>query len=87
MHVGANQRMIGELRKLATPLGVLRRRRRRSEGGGGESAEDVVMQEEEAEESGKWDGEELEVAEVVRWKLVFAGRPEPVGSAPVDALV
>jgi len=72
--------MMGELKKLGTPLGVLKRRAK--------AREDVVMKEaEEGAEGGKWDGEELEVAEVVRWKLVFAGRPEPVGSAKAVAVV
>jgi len=84
MHVGANQRMVGELKKLGTPLGVLRRRTWRSGG----TEDDVVMQEpEENRNAGRWDGEELEVAEVIRWKLVFAGRPEPVGSTPAAAIV
>jgi chromosome transmission fidelity protein 8 len=70
MYVGANQRMTGELKKLSPPVGVLRRR----VGGDAEMRDGGENREE------KWEGEELEVAEVVYWKLVFSARPEPVGS-------
>lgn len=32
-------------------------------------------------DEGEGEGEELEIAEVVRWKVVFNSRPEPVGAA------
>ncbi|KAA8910690.1 chromosome transmission fidelity protein 8 [Sphaerosporella brunnea] len=73
MYVGANQRLTGELRRAEPPLGVLRRRTEKME---------VEMEMESGSESERerWHGEELEIVEVVRWKLVFAQRPEPVGS-------
>lgn len=56
LFVGAHQRLTGEVKKLAKPVGVLRRR----EGGA--------------------DGEEaLEIVDVVRYKILFAHRPEPIG--------
>lgn len=60
LYIGKHQRMAGEIKKLPTPLGVLRRRER-SDGG-----EDL-------------EGEELEITEIVRYKVMFASRPEPVG--------
>ncbi|KAI5820802.1 putative sister chromatid cohesion protein Ctf8 [Pyronema omphalodes] len=67
LYIGSHQRMLGEMKKLGTPLGVLRRRER------GDVNMDIMETEEE-----KWSGEELEIVEVVYWKVVFAGRPEPV---------
>lgn len=63
LYVGKHQRLTGEVKKLPKAMAVIRKRE--SEG------------EEEAEEEGG--GEELEIAEIVRWKILFAGRPEPVG--------
>lgn len=48
LYVGANQRLVGEVRALKGGLGVLRRR----------------------------EGDAVEVLDVVRWKVVFAARPE-----------
>jgi chromosome transmission fidelity protein 8 len=71
MYVGKHQRLTGEAKKLATPLGILRRRdtgrKREEEREGGEGGEETL-----------WDGEELEIVEVVKWKLLFSQRPEPV---------
>ncbi|CAZ82595.1 unnamed protein product [Tuber melanosporum] len=63
LYIGKNQRLTGEVKELATPLGVLRRRDNATGGGGGERG---------------WEGEELEIFEIVRWKLLFSQRPEPV---------
>ena len=64
LYVGENQRMVGECRKIGKCFAVVRRK----EGGG-----DVAM------EGAATEGEELEIVEIVRHKLVFSGRPEPVG--------
>jgi chromosome transmission fidelity protein 8 len=64
LYVGQHQRLVGEVKKMGMPLGVLRRRDTTGDsawGGAGQS-----------------DQEGLEVAEVVRWKIVFGGRAEPV---------
>ncbi|KAF1359044.1 hypothetical protein EJ07DRAFT_62705, partial [Lizonia empirigonia] len=76
LYVGDNQRMTGECRKLGKPFAVVRRRQRGADGDG--DVDDVQM------EMGGADGdfeqqEELEIVEVVRYKIVFSGRPEPVG--------
>lgn len=63
MYVGDHQRLLGEVKKLPKPLAVVRRR------GGGLAGQG------EEEEGGL---EELEVVDVVKFKLVFAQRPEPV---------
>lgn len=65
LYVGENQRMVGEVKKLGKPFAVIRRK-------GGE-LEEGDMEVDSAE------GEELEIVEVVRYKVVFSGRPEPVG--------
>ena len=62
LYVGRHQRLVGEVRNLGKAMAVVRKREGAGKGGGTESAE----------------REELEIAEVVRWKVVFGGRPEPV---------
>ena len=69
LYVGKHQRLVGEAKKLPKPYGVLRKRDA-SEGVGREGEE---MRERKGEKD-----EALEVLEVVRWKLMFQGRPEPV---------
>ncbi|KAF9738240.1 hypothetical protein PMIN03_001985 [Paraphaeosphaeria minitans] len=68
LYVGKNQRMAGEVKKLGKPFAVIRKK---------ESAdsEDVVMGGAEAAST----GEELEIVEIVKYKILFATRPEPVG--------
>jgi chromosome transmission fidelity protein 8 len=66
MYVGKHQRLTGEVKKLPKAMAVLRKR----EGSG-----DVVMEDADQDEAGK----ELEIAEIIKWKILFAGRPEPVG--------
>lgn len=64
MFVGEHQRLQGEVKKLPKAVAVLRRRVGSTEGG----------------QEGEEEVEELEVAEVVKYKIVFSSRPEPVGS-------
>lgn len=76
LYIGQHQRMTGEMKKLATPLGVVRRRI--------PTADRMEVETDGGEEGGgeggeRWEGEEIEIAGVVRWKIVFSGRPEPVG--------
>lgn len=77
LYIGKHQRMTGEVKKLAKPLAVLRRR----EGG---AAGDGEGQAEGGAKTGSGSGngqvkEELEIVEIVRFKILFASRPEPVG--------
>lgn len=82
LFVGANQKLTGEVRKLAKPLAVIRRRendssdevrklakslavvRRREDDGG----DDAI--------AGQSQRDELEIVDVVRYKLYFGHRPE-----------
>lgn len=66
--------MTGEVKRLGKPIAVIRKRV------GGEIGEgDVDM------EGGAGGApEELEVVEVVRWKVVFSARPEPVSDIVVE---
>lgn len=77
LFVGEHQRLTGEVKALPKALGVVRRRRggqpaaagAGGSGGGG------------GEEEGGGGGEDLEVVEVVKYKIVFSSRPEPVGTS------
>ena len=63
LFVGKWQKMRGEVRELVKPYAVLRRR-----GGGMKEGG-----------SGGNDGEEVvEIVGIVKWKVVFNSRPEPV---------
>ena len=64
LYVGDNQRMVGEAKKLVKPFAVVRKK----------GGEDVDM-----EGGGHASEEELQIVEVVKYKIVFSGRPEPVG--------
>ena len=70
LYVGKHQRLTGEVKKLNKALAVLRRREHVGD-------EDDVG--DGGTEQGEM-GEELEIAEIVRWKILFAGRPEPVSA-------
>ena len=63
LYAGRYQRMTGEVKKLAKPLAVVRRRER------------SMMEGNRAGE----EGDELEIVEVIKYKIIFASRPEPVG--------
>ncbi|ATY58684.1 sister chromatid cohesion protein Ctf8, putative [Cordyceps militaris CM01] len=66
MFVGQHQRLTGEVRKLPRAVAVVRRRENRLEyGSGGAHMEE---------------GENLEVVEIIKYKLIFSNRPEPVGT-------
>lgn len=57
LYIGENQRLTGEVKKLANPLAVIQRR------------------------SQAQADEELEIADIIHFRLLFAHRPEPVGAA------
>ncbi|KAL6895867.1 Ctf8 domain-containing protein [Trichoderma longibrachiatum] len=72
MYVGQHQRLTGEVKKLPKALAVVRRRQSRTlEGSGGVCVEEG--------------GDNLEVVEIVKYKLMFGSRPEPVGTAHAPA--
>jgi len=61
LYIGKNQRLTGEAKKLSKPLAVIRRKER---------------DEEENDENGSSGRDELEIMDIVRYKLFFGGRPE-----------
>ncbi|KAI0381547.1 hypothetical protein F5Y04DRAFT_254810 [Hypomontagnella monticulosa] len=69
LYVGEHQRLTGEVKKLPKAMAVIRRRTK--------SGEDIDMTGGQTDSSTT---EELEVVEIVKYKLVFSQRPEPVGT-------
>ncbi|KAI2778869.1 hypothetical protein F4815DRAFT_476114 [Daldinia loculata] len=69
LYVGEHQRLTGEAKKLPKAMAIIRKRTK--------SEEDVEMADEPSNSSTV---EELEVVEIVKYKLVFSQRPEPVGT-------
>lgn len=69
LYVGQHQRLVGEVKKLAKPIAVIQKR------GTGENAEASKRGQEDGEST---DQDALEIAEVVKYKVLFQGRPEPV---------
>ncbi|MCJ1372804.1 hypothetical protein MMC20_004029 [Loxospora ochrophaea] len=63
LYVGEHQRLTGEVKKLKNPLGVIRKRENLDGAEAGQGGSE----------------EEVEVVEIVEWKIVFGTRPEPVG--------
>ena len=66
LYVGHHQRLTGEVKKLPRAVAVVRRREKRVRQGSGGPVEEQ--------------GDNLEVVEIVKYKLVFSSRPEPVGT-------
>ena len=64
--------MVGEVRTLPKAIALIRKRE--------ESAADDTEWESSGRSKEGREQEELEIAEVVRWKIIFGGRPEPVGA-------
>ncbi|KAF4343674.1 chromosome transmission fidelity 8 [Fusarium beomiforme] len=67
LYIGQHQRLTGEVKKLPKAMAVVRKRENKIiSGSGGQTQEQ---------------GENLEVVEIVKYKLLFSNRPEPVGTA------
>jgi chromosome transmission fidelity protein 8 len=66
LYIGQYQRLTGEVKKLPKAIAVVRRREGQPENGPGDSVEES--------------GNDLEVVEIVKHKLMFSSRPEPVGT-------
>jgi len=64
LYVGKHQRLSGEVKEMPRAMAVVRKQRK----------EDGNMAQE-----GEGGAEELEVVEIVKYRLVFSQRPEPVG--------
>ncbi|TRX97475.1 hypothetical protein FHL15_001753 [Xylaria flabelliformis] len=68
LYVGQHQRLTGELKKLPRAIAVIRKRPG--------SGPDVEM----ADSVSRSTKEDLELVEIVKYKLMFSHRPEPVGT-------
>ena len=68
LYVGQHQRLTGEVKKLPRAIAIIRKRHT--------SNLDVEM----ADASSEGAKEDLEIVEIVKYKLLFSHRPEPVGS-------
>lgn len=67
LYVGQHQRLTGEVKKLSRAIAVVRRRESQISEGSKRTVEEKE--------------ENLEVMEIVKYKLMFSNRPEPVGTA------
>ncbi|KAK3946133.1 putative chromosome transmission fidelity protein 8 [Diplogelasinospora grovesii] len=78
MYIGQHQRLTGEVKKLPKAIAIVSKRKRIPTTGD-ESMRDAPADEKEGNggENGDMD---LEVVEIVKYKLVFSQRPEPVTS-------
>ncbi|KAI1765877.1 hypothetical protein GGR53DRAFT_247641 [Hypoxylon sp. FL1150] len=68
LYVGEHQRLTGEVKKLPKAIAIIKKRAK--------SGEDIGMAGDQSEST----TEDLEVVEIVKHKLVFSQRPEPVGT-------
>ena len=64
LYVGKHQLLTGEVKKLPKAVAVMRKR-------------EAVMAEADGGRAGE---DELDIVEIVEWKVVFSSRPEPVGN-------
>ena len=72
MYVGEHQRMTGEIKALPKPVAIVRRRRHK---------QDDDDDNDDGDGGGQGGGvEELEIVEIVKFKIVFSQRPEPVST-------
>jgi chromosome transmission fidelity protein 8 len=69
MHIGQHQRLTGEVKKLPKAMAIVRRREAQPHNGGPDA-----MEEDQS-------SDDVEVVAVVKHKLMFSNRPEPVGTA------
>ncbi|KAI9642849.1 hypothetical protein NHQ30_008583 [Ciborinia camelliae] len=72
LYVGKHQRLSGEVKKLPRAFAVIRKK---ETGLISQRNGDISMQ---GVESGA--GDKLEIVEIVKWKILFSTRPEPVGA-------
>lgn len=70
LFVGQHQRLTGEVKKLPKAMAVIRKRQ--------SDRQDSSMADTGSEEDRI---EDLEVVEIVKYKLIFSSRPEPVGTS------
>lgn len=73
LFVGKHQRMTGEVKKLAKPLAIIQRRKR-DESAGDETPISST-------------GDEVEIAEIAYFKILFTHRPEPMGGEQEEVVL
>ena len=74
LYVGQHQRLTGEVKKLPKAIAVIRKKKV----GGVREREEGGMEGVEGEKA-----DELEIVEIVKHKILFSTRPEPVGAKVV----
>ncbi|KJZ80442.1 hypothetical protein HIM_00292 [Hirsutella minnesotensis 3608] len=67
LYIGQHQRLTGEVKKLPKAMAIVRRRGSQAGQNKGDAAQGQ--------------SDDLEVVEIVKYKLMFSNRPEPVGTA------
>ena len=67
LYVGQHQRLTGEVKKLPRAVAVVRRRENQVYGSSGGPVQEQ--------------GDNLEVVEIVKYKVLFSNRPEPVNTS------
>ncbi|KAL3426971.1 sister chromatid cohesion protein (Ctf8) [Phlyctema vagabunda] len=77
LYVGKHQRLSGEVKKLPKAIAVIRKRV--------EGLEKIRSDDAMDEGEGGEIPDELEVVEIVKWKILFSTRPEPVGTRAAAA--
>lgn len=77
MYVGHHQRMTGEVKKLPRAMAVIRKRSAGATTGDTEMTGDSATTTSTTDDSSM---EDLEIVEIIKYKLVFSSRPEPVGT-------
>ncbi|EPS44162.1 hypothetical protein H072_1857 [Dactylellina haptotyla CBS 200.50] len=65
LYVGKHQRLTGEVKALPKPLGVLRKRK---------------PEDHDGPVSSTTSAEELEIVDIIKYKIIFSKRPEPVSA-------
>ena len=73
LYAGKHQRLTGEVKKLPKAIAVIRKRQTPNKNG-----DDVEMQ--DSDVTGEALDDELEIVEIVKYKILFSSRPEPVSA-------
>ncbi|KAK6844835.1 chromosome transmission fidelity protein 8 [Apiospora arundinis] len=73
MYIGQHQRMTGEVKKLPRAMAVIRKRAANADA-------DTEMTDGAPSKEPSSSAEDLEIVEIIKYKLVFSSRPEPVGT-------
>lgn len=74
LYIGKHQRMTGEVKKLSNPLAIIQKRQYHQP-----TTETMDHGQHETIRNPQQDTEDLEIVDIVRYKILFASRPEPVG--------